>query len=272
MRTLSKLLSASLVVLSLAAGCAGTQANQPTPAPAATAPAPAPAAPTAHNTLTPEEQAAGWRLLFDGQSAKGWRGFKSDAFPTSGWVVADGVLKHEKGAGGGDIVSEEQFDNFELTFEFRLTEGANSGIKYLIDESWVEKGTSGLGFEFQLLDDDKHPDAKKGKPGTRTCGALYDLIAPGADKVVNPIGEWNHGRLVVSGNRIEHWLNGKKVVEYERGSEALKAHIAESKYKSNAKFGTSGKGHILLQDHHDEVSFRNLKVRSLGGAAAVSAR
>jgi hypothetical protein len=225
----------------------------------------APAAPrsAAPNTLTAAERKAGWKLLFDGKSGEGWRGFKSDAFPAQGWVVKDGALVHERGVKAGDIVTAEQYDSFELRFEFRLTEGANSGLKYLVDEALVKEGRAGVSFEFQVLDDAKHPDAKLGKSGNRTCGSLYDLIAAAADKVVRPIGEWNEARLLVDGARVEHWLNGKQVLAFERGSPALKALIADSKYKSIAGFGEAARGHLLLQDHHDEVAFRNLKLRKL---------
>jgi hypothetical protein len=232
---------------------AGAPGGRAAEKPAATA---APA--SALNQLSAKEKAAGWRLLFDGKSMKGWRLFKGDKFPDRGWLVKDGILEHEKSEkfGIGDIVTEEEFDNFELKLEFRLPEAGNSGIKYLVDESIVKEGNHGVAFEFQLLDDAKHPDAKKGKDGNRTCGSLYDLIPAAKDKVVRPIGEWNEALLIVNGNHIEHWLNGKKVLAYERGSEALKALIAESKYKTIAGFGEARKGRILLQDHNDAIAFR----------------
>jgi hypothetical protein len=246
------------------------------PAPAAKpAPVPAqkpagPAAPrstTPPNTLSAKEKAAGWRLLFDGKTGKGWRGFHKDKFPEVGWNVKDGVLIHPDSGQpskmvGGDIVTEDEFDNFEVSWEFKLTPGANGGLKYLIDENLVKDSKSGVGFEYQLLDDDKHPDAKKGKDGDRRCGALYDLIPP-KEAAARPIGQWNEARLVVDGNHIEHWLNGKKVVEFERGSDALKALIADSKYKGIAGFGEAAKGRLLLQDHFNEVWYRSIKVRKL---------
>jgi hypothetical protein len=188
--------------------------------------------------------------------------------------VKDGVLIHPDSGQpskmvGGDIVTDEQFDNFELSWEFKLTPGANGGVKYLIDENLVKDSKSGVGFEYQLLDDDKHPDAKKGKDGNRRCGALYDLIPP-KEAAAHPIGEWNEARLVVDGAHIEHWLNGKKVVDYERGSDALKALIAESKYKSIAGFGEVTKGRLLLQDHFNEVWYRSIKVRKLPGTKTAS--
>lgn len=219
------------------------------------------------NTLTAAEKAAGWKLLFDGKTTNGWRGFRREKFPEEGWVIEDGAIKHVVGNGeqsqnGGDIITVEQYDNFELQLEWRISSGGNSGIKYLVAEEIVKNGYSGLGFEMQVLDDDRHPDAKMGKNGNRTAGALYDLIAP-KNKVLHPVGEWNQVRLIVQGNHVEHWLNGGKVVEYELGSPQLKALIAESKYKSIQGFGEVHKGHILLQDHGNEVWFRNLKLRKL---------
>jgi hypothetical protein len=219
------------------------------------------------NTLTAAEKAAGWKLLFDGKTTNGWRGFRRDKFPEEGWVIADGSIKHTPGGGeqsqnGGDIITTEKYDNFELQLEWRISPGGNSGIKYLVDEAMVTSGHSGLGFEMQVLDDDKHPDAKLGKGGNRTAGGLYDLIAP-KNKTLRPVGEWNQIRLIVRGNHIEHWLNGSKVVEYVRASPEMKALIAESKYKTIAGFGEVKKGHILLQDHGNEVWFRNIKIREL---------
>ncbi len=217
----------------------------------------------APNALSPAEKKAGWRLLFDGKSTAGWRGFKQAEFPNSGWVVKDGALYRPAGKGGGDIVTVDQFDNYELVFEWKITKGGNSGVKYLIDEAMVKSGHSGVGFEYQVLDDEAHPDAKKGIEGTHTVGALYDLIPPAKDKVTRAIGQWNESRVVVEGNHIEQWLNGKKVVEFERGSDDLKARIAKSKFAKTAGFGEVSKGHVLIQDHGDEASYRNIKLRPI---------
>jgi hypothetical protein len=220
------------------------------------------------NVLDPKEKASGWQLLFDGKSPGAWRGFKSDRFPEKGWKVTGGLLIHEKGVKAGDIVTRERFDNFEFQAEFRLTPRANSGIKYLVDENLVKQGRAGVGFEYQVLDDELHPDAKLGKDGNRTCGGLYDLIAPGSERVVKPVGEWNEARIVVNGNKIEHWLNGKRVLSFVRGSPEFKRLIAESKFKQIPGFGDTTRGHILLQDHEDEVAFRNIKIRRLPAHAA----
>lgn len=221
------------------------------------------------NQLTAAEQAAGWKLLFDGKTSNGWRGFHKTEFPKAGWTIADGCIKHVAGKGaqsedGGDIITVDQFDNFELQLEWRLAPGGNSGIKYLITEALPPTGGSGVGFEMQVLDDERHPDAKMGLKGNRTAGSLYDLI-PAQNKRLRSAGEFNQIRLIVNNGHVEHWLNGDKVVEFELGSEPLRALIAESKYKTIAGFGEARKGYILLQDHGDEVCFRNIKIRQLKG-------
>jgi hypothetical protein len=219
------------------------------------------------NQLTGAEKAAGWRLLFNGKSFDGWRGFHSDKVP-AGWAIEDGCIKKvpaqgELGQAGGDLITFDQFDNFEFSIEWKLSKEANSGIKYLISESLPPTGRSGVSFEYQVLDDENHPDAKAGIAGNRTAGSLYDLIPASKAKKLKPIGEFNRTRIVVKGNHIEHWLNGVKVVEFERGGEKLKQHIAESKFKNTKGFGETAKGHILLQDHGDAVWYRNIKIRTL---------
>jgi hypothetical protein len=224
------------------------------------------------NSLTEEEKNNGWKLLFDGKTTSGWRGAYKETFPEKGWVVEEGTLSimasdGSESASYGDIVTVDEFDNFELSFEFKLTEGANSGLKYYVVEHQPKPKGSAFGLEYQVLDDDKHPDAKMGSNGNRTVASLYDLI-PATDKQVNPIGEWNQGRIVSQGNKVEHWLNGKKVVEYERGSQAFRDLVAKSKYAApdynkNGRFGEAPKGHILLQDHGNKVSYRNIKIRTL---------
>ena len=222
-----------------------------------------PAAAAPANTLTAKEKSAGWKLLFDGKTTKGWRSFKSAPFPTDHWVAKDGVLECVGGKKVTDIVTDEEFDNFEFAWEWKMTPKGNSGVKYLVDEAMSHSGNDGIGFEYQLLDDQLHPDAKKGKDGNRTAGSLYDLIPAGKEKVLHPVGEWNESRLLVDGNHIEHWMNGVKLLSYERGSPDMKARIADSKYKDIKGFGEVKKGHLLLQDHDSEVDFRNLKIRVL---------
>lgn len=215
------------------------------------------------NTLTKEEKAAGWKLLFDGKTTNGWRGFHSQEFPSAGWRIEDGALRKVKGHGAGDVITVDQFENFDFSIEWRLTEGANSGIKYLVVESLPPTGKSGVSFEYQVLDDLRHPDAKLGENGDRTAGSLYDLIPAAKNKPVKPIGEWNQTHIIKQGNHVEHWLNGMKVLEYELGSPELQAAIARSKFKTIPEFGKARKGHILIQDHGDDVAFRNIKIRPL---------
>jgi hypothetical protein len=218
----------------------------------------------AANTLSAAEKADGWRLLFDGKTTKGWRGFKQPGFPDgSRWVAQDGALVRTAGKRTGDIVTVDQFDSFDLRWEWKIAPGGNSGLKYLVDEAMSKKSDDGVGFEYQMLDDDKHPDAKKGKDGNRTAGSLYDLIAPGKNKVLHPPGEWNESRVVIDGNHVEHWLNGAKVLSYERGSPEFKKLIADSKFKDIPGFGEVSKGHILLQDHGNEAAVRNVKIKPL---------
>jgi 3-keto-disaccharide hydrolase len=222
----------------------------------------------APNTLSDQERASGWRLLWDGSSTRGWRAAKGRAFPASGWEIQDGVLSVVETGGaesraGGDIVTEASFAAFELAFEFRLTPGANSGVKYYVDTGLNTGEGSAIGLEFQLLDDARHPDAKAGRDGNRTLGSLYDLIPAAASKPTRPIGEWNAARIVSVGRHVEHWLNGAKVLEYERGSEAFRTLVAASKYKVWPAFGERPSGPILLQDHGNRVSFRSLKIREL---------
>ncbi|KAB2639369.1 MAG: DUF1080 domain-containing protein [Verrucomicrobia bacterium] len=220
----------------------------------------------APNTLSAPEQAAGWRLLWDGKTDSGWRSVGGEAFPKSGWTIQDGELSVAPAKGGpapagGDIVTREKFSDFELVVDFKITAGANSGIKLFIDPSPAKGADPSLGPEFQILDDAKHPDAKLGRNGNRTLGSLYDLIPAAADKTVNPIGEWNHARILSQGPHVEFWLNGRKTVEFERASPAWRETVATSKFKGVAAFGELTQGHILLQDHGNPVSFRNLKIR-----------
>ena len=222
----------------------------------------------APNTLSDAERALGWRLLWDGHTAWGWRSAKGKEFPKQGWEIQDGVLSVVETGGaeslaGGDIVTEAGYRAFELKLEFRLTPGANSGVKYYVDTELNQGEGSAIGLEFQLLDDARHPDAKAGRDGNRTLGSLYDLVPAAGTKPVKPIGEWNEARVLSDGRHVEHWLNGTKVLEFERGSEAFRKLVAESKYKLWPAFGERPSGPILLQDHGNRVSFRNLKIREI---------
>jgi len=222
----------------------------------------------APNTLTDAERAAGWRLLWDGHTSWGWRSAKGEEFPKQGWEMKDGVLSVDETGGaesraGGDIVTVETFPAFDLKVDFRLTPGANSGIKYYVDTELNRAEGSAIGLEYQLLDDARHPDAKAGRDGNRTLASLYDLIPAAAGKNAKPIGEWNQARIVSNGRHVEHWLNGEKVLEYERGSAEFRRLVAGSKYKVWPAFGERPSGNILLQDHGNRVDFRNVKIRVL---------
>jgi 3-keto-disaccharide hydrolase len=214
------------------------------------------------NTLTEAERAAGWRLLFDGKTTSGWRGFKKPDFPAQGWAVADGCLKKVAtgtgdSLGSGDIVTTDTFGDFDLRFEWRIAKGGNSGVKYFV----TEERSGPIAHEYQVLDDAGHPDAKVGSH--RQSAAFYDVLPPSATaKKLKPVGEFNQSRVLVRGPHVEHWLNGAKVLEYELGSPELKAAIAKSKFKDVAGFGTKIDGRILLQDHGDEVCYRNVKIQA----------
>ena len=228
------------------------------------------------NTLSERERREGWRLLWDGRTTAGWRGATSDSFPAKGWTMRDGVLAVQAGgggesAGGGDLLTRERYSSFELVVDFKLTPGANSGIKYFvqpalppIDGSGAKAAVgSAIGCEFQLLDDERHPDARLGRDGNRTLASLYDLIPAAPAKRPRAIGEWNSARILARGAHVEHWLNGVKVVEFDRGSDAFRRRVAASKYRNIPQFGEWPDGHILLQDHGDEVAFRNLRIREI---------
>jgi hypothetical protein len=216
---------------------------------------------SATNKLTAEEQAAGWRLLFDGQSTKGWRGFAKPAGTINGWLVENGRLRHpaksgEDSKGTGDIVTLATFNDFDLRFEWVISPGGNSGVKYLV----VENRDGPIAHEYQVIDDAKHPDALIGPH--RSTGALYDVISAPKNKPLKPAGQVNAGRILLSGNHVEHWLNGVKIIEYELGS-SLRPLKAKSKFKDVPGWEDKLKGHILLQDHGDDVSFFNIKIREL---------
>jgi len=202
-----------------------------------------------------------WTALFDGKSTDTLRGYKSDKFP-EGWEVEGNVLHVLPGKHGGDLMTKEQFDDFELSYEWKVSPGGNSGVIYKVIET---KGAAWhTGYEMQVLDDSAHGDGKNPKT---SAGSLYALIAPNANKKLKPVGEWNEAKIIVKGAHGEHWINGRKVVEYEQGSPQLAALIAESKFAKikdpEVPFGSVKKGHIIFQAHGQEVWYRNIRIRAL---------
>ncbi len=221
------------------------------------------------NNLSEQEKKQGVKLLFNGKDFTGWRGVHQDKMPEKRWNVVDGIIQVSPSDGsetGNDIVTTNQYAAFDLYFDFKLSEGANTGIKYFVDEAFDSGGKSGIGLEYQLLDDERHPDGKLGVVGNRTLASLYDLIPSyKLDKrFQRKITDWQYGRIVVlPNNTVQHWLNGFKVLEYERKSNIFNALVARSKYEKYKGFGAADKGPILIQDHGHSVSFKNIKIREL---------
>lgn len=268
--------AARRLLLAPIAPCLAAVACQPR-APQSLRDAVAPRA-AAPNTLTQDERAAGWRLLFDGNSLAGWRGLGRDGVPTQHWVVSDGAIKKVASGKvpvqsdgqpleGGDLMTAATFGDFELAWEWKVTPGANSGIKYNVAESLstaIQPRYAAKGFEYQIIDDERHADGQIVK---HRSSDLYDLIAANEQKHVRPPGEWNASRIVFRGRHGEHWLNGEKVVEYDLGTPRMDSALAASKYRDWPWFGVRRRGHVVLQDHGDEVYFRSLKIRELDGGA-----
>lgn len=208
--------------------------------------------------LSKREKNQGWILLFDGRSFNGWQKSNGQKFTGEGWKIADGILStNPKDGHGGDIVTTQEFSDFELSIDFKLEKGANSGVKYSLF-----KNTS-LGCEYQLIDDANHPDAKLGINGNRSLASLYDIMPASGDKKAMDVGEWNNMNIIKKGKHVEHWLNGTKVLEYDRGSEEFMMHLAESKFKAQANFAEVPSSPILLQEHGDVIHFRNIKIKNL---------
>ena len=232
------------------------------------------AAQTTPNTLTPAEKAAGWRLLFDGKTLKGWRGLGYDSVPTAHWRVVDGTIEKipsgkvakiadGQPANGGDLMTIDTFRDFELSFQWKVAPGANSGVKYNVSEEFSLAHASNhaaLGFEYQVLDDSLSDD---NKIPSHLAGSLYDLIPPNGAKHLARVGEWNTSRIVFQGRHGEHWLNGAKIVEFDLGTPRLDSLLAKSKYRTIPGFADRRTGHIILQDHNDETYYRDIKIREL---------
>lgn len=208
----------------------------------------------AHNTLTAAERAEGWRLLFDGQTTQGWRGFRRPDTP-AGWRVGDGEL--QRVGRGGDIITVEQFADFELKLEWKVEKGGNSGIMFRVSEEWDRTWKTGP--EMQVLDDERHSDGRRRETSAGANFALH-ASSPGA---VRPAETWNAGGIIVQGSHVEHWLNGVKVVEYELWSPEWEELVAASKWDTLPGYGRQRHGHIALQDHGDWVAYRNIKIRPL---------
>ena len=209
-----------------------------------------------HNPLTKKERKAGWQLLWNGKDLSGWKSNSPNGDMNKGWKAVDGELVIMARSGAGDIITEKRYHDFELSIDFKITEGANSGIKYFIGEN------GSIGCEFQLLDDDNHPDAKMGFKGNRRLGSLYDLI-PADGWALVAKRDWNTARIVVRGNHVEHWLNGVKILEYEKNNDMWDTIVSHSKFAKVENFAGGDGGHILLQDHNDLVYYRNLKIKEL---------
>ncbi|MCS3862550.1 hypothetical protein GGP86_002336 [Salinibacter ruber] len=220
----------------------------------------------APNTLTPAERAEGWTLLFDGETAAGWRGYNDEDFPDTGWTIEDGVLTIEGAGGGvsgsgGDIITTETYEDFVLKLEWKISEGGNSGIFYRAIEQ-PDQPIYWSAPEMQILDNANHPDAGRGENGNRKAGSLYDLI-PADPQTFSGHGEWQDVMIVVEGAHVEHWLNGQKVLEYETWTPGWYRMIRDSKFRTHPEFGDAREGHIGLQDHGTTAHFRNIKIKEL---------
>ena len=211
----------------------------------------------APNQITEEEKAGGWKLLFDGKTTQGWHSFKKHTFPEKGWDVRENWL-HGAGKGGGDILSDGEFDQFELQWEWKQAPGGNSGLKYFV----LESRNSPLGHEYQMVDDEREEDARV--YNKHATASFYDVLKPTIKPSTKPAGQINHSRIVVKGNGVEHWLNGVKVVSYQKGSSDYKQRVAATKFKDYSNYGELATGHIMLTDHDgDKVYFRNIRIRRL---------
>jgi hypothetical protein len=217
----------------------------------------APAAPAAPNQLTAAEKSAGWTLLFDGKTTTGWRVYNKKGAAINGWTVVDGTLHCQSKVKGDNIITEKQFNDFELAWEWKLLPTGNNGVKYFVTEARPKSP----GPEYQMIDDVGHPDGKLGPD--RQTASFYEVLPPAADKPLRKPGEWNESKIVVRGKKVEHWLNGRNVLSFEMGSDAVKAGILDSKFKNEPGFGDKIVGHIMLTYHQDDCWYRNIKIREI---------
>ena len=222
----------------------------------------------AMNRLSEAERRDGWVLLFDGETLEGWRGYKRPDASATRWRVDGGQLTVDPAAGQDtrgalDLITRATFEQFELAFDWRVAPGANSGVKYFV----LEDRDAAIGHEYQIIDDERHKDARIGPK--RQTASLYDVLAP-RNRPMRAAGAFNHSRVIVRGSRVDHWLNGERVLSYELGSPSLQAAIDQSKFKGIERFGKPQNGHILLQDHGDQVWYRNLRIRRIGSQSGRS--
>lgn len=215
------------------------------------------AADPAPNSLTESERAAGWRLLFDGETSQGWRAYGKPGFPDKGWAIEDGCIRHLARGGGGDIITTNKFDDYEFAWEWKVNAGGNGGLKYFV----IEDRPDVIGHEYQLMGEADLTAARRDLK--HATGSFYDVLPAPTDLPLRPPGTWNESRLVVHGHKVEHWLNGRNILTYELGSDPVKAAIAKSKFRGIPRFGTKFPHHLLLQDHGGDMWFRNLKLRPL---------
>jgi len=215
-----------------------------------------------NSAVSDQERSGDWKILFDGETVDHWRSAKSNSFPSQGWVIEDGTLVLD--GKGGDIITREKYGDFELVWEFNLTQEANSGIKYFVDSLHHQQGGDVVfnGPEYQIIDDSNHEAIKDDPNGLSSTASLYLLYAP-ANKTLKPAGEWNEARIVAKDGQVEHWLNGTKVLSYQRGSEDFLKRKSATKFKDYINYGESEEGHILITDHQDRVFFRNMRIRRL---------
>lgn len=226
-----------------------------------------------NNTLSSKQASDGWKLLFDGKTSNGWKSVNGGEFPQTGWAIENGMIKvisiQQERKRGGDIMTADKYENYWFSFDFKLTPKANSGVKYFVNPGTYRDNT--IGCEYQVLDDELHPDAKAGRDGNRTLGSLYDMIRCDKSKTFFDKSEWHTAWIKVDGNHVEHWLDGTKILEYDRNTQVFNSLVAASKYKDWKDFGNHKSGYITIQDHQDEVAYRNIMIKEFPATAQANA-